>query len=288
MKPFTRFYSLFIYALSGPISTLLWATQWKAKVIRINLAAFGLSRNCGSAFLITWYFCLVRDTLRYLFGYLEAPIQVRPQDQPKLTNLGSGASLLLTAHFHHWEALASWLRKNGIVLLGSARALSSPLAQSFLDGLRRRNGVVVVSNQVLPTALAHLQSGRCFGILWDQFSKQSRHSAPLFGMPAAMDPLPEVLVRRRAPAVFVGLLLPTGVFRLIQIHPAGARLPSPSHLSRRYHRVLETVVRAYPSYWYGLCHARLKDTLHYPGGRNVSRETSPGLPTILANVSRET
>lgn len=288
MKLISSFYSLIIYAISAVISTVLWAIQWKAKIIRVNLSAFGLSPDNSAGFLFAWYFCLVRDVLRYLLGYLEVPTRIRPQDQLRLISLGSGASLLLTAHFHHWEALAAWLRKNGVDLLGSARALSSPRAQSFLEGLRRRAGVAVVSNQVLSAALKHLQGGRCFGVLWDQFSKQSRHSAPLFGIQAAMDPLPEVLVRRCAPVVFAGFLLPTGVFRLIQIHSAGKPLPFPSKLSRRYHQILETVVRAYPSYWYGLSHARLKDTLLYPGGRNVSRETSSIPKPFHANVSRET
>lgn len=238
--------------------------------------------------MLAWYFCLTRDVLRFLFGYLEVPIRIRPRDRAKLINLRSFASLLLTAHFHHWEGLAAWLGENGVSLLGSARNLSSPLAQFLLDRLRRRKGVAVVSTQVLPTALAHLKDGHCFGILWDQFSRQSRHSSLLFGAQAAMDPLPEILVRRHAPSVYVGFLLPTGVFRLVLIHSAGMPLPSPSRLSFRYHRVLETVVRAHPSYWYGLCHARLKDTLRYPGGRIVSRETSSRLEPFLSNVSRET
>lgn len=267
---------------------MLWSFRWKAGVIKTNLAVFGLPHKGIPRFLLTWYFCLTRDILRYLFGYLEVPIRVRLRDRAKLTNLGSSASLLLTAHFHHWEALAAWLRENGVFLLGSARNLSSPLAQSLLNLLRRRTGVAVVSTQVLPKALAHLKAGHCFGILWDQFSRQSRHSSLLFGMTAAMDPLPEILVRRHAPSVFVGFLLPTGVFRLVQIHFAGKALPSSSRLSYRYHRVLETVVRAYPAYWYGLCHARLKDTLDYPGGRIVSRETSSRPPSFLSNVSRET
>lgn len=103
-----------------------------------------------------------------------------------------------------------------------------------------------------------------------------------------MDPLPEVLIRRRRPAVMAGFLLPNGVLRLVPLLAAGAALPDPARLSRRYHRVLETVVRAYPTYWYGLCHARFKDTVAYPGGSRVSRETSRLPAPARSHVSRET
>ena len=281
-------YSILIYAFSALLSTFLWVGQWKAAVIRVNLAAFHLHPYLGRAFLIRWYFSLSRNLLRYLFGWLETPIQIRPRDRGKLQTLAIRPSLLLTSHFHHWEALASWLGKKGVPLLGSARPISSSLAQGFLDGLRRRSAVKVVSDRVLLTALNHLKAGRCFGILWDQFSRQSRHSTPLFGMSAAMDPLPEILVRRYSPVVIAGFLLPTGVLRLVQIHPEGRSLPSSHRLSRRYHRVLEIVVRAHPTSWYGLSHARLKDVLAYPNSRDVSRETSEPSGAFSSNVSRET
>lgn len=103
-----------------------------------------------------------------------------------------------------------------------------------------------------------------------------------------MDPLPEVLVRRYRPAVMAGFLLPDGTLRLVNLLPSGSALPDPTRLSRRYHRVLEAVVRAYPTYWYGLCHARFKDTIGYPGGRIVSRETSRQKRRVKPHVSRET
>jgi len=176
----------------------------------------------------------------------------------------------------------------GIPLLGAARPLSSHSFDFLLARLRNRTGVPVVTRNILSAALSHLQAGRCFGVLWDQYSPLRRHTSPLFGIPAAMDPLPEVLVRRRRPAVMAGFLLPDGTLRLVPLLRAGSDLDDPSLLSRRYHRVLETLIRAYPTYWYGLCHARFKDKAIYPGGRKVSRETMRPQAPSRSHVSRET
>jgi lauroyl/myristoyl acyltransferase len=247
-------------------------------------------KEAGSNWLFRfhWYRRLSRDFLCSLTGKTSLPIQFRPQDQAKFRVLQSHPSLHLTGHFHNWEALATWMVQQGVPLLGAARPLKSPLFNSLLSGYRSRTGVPVVTHDILSRALSHLRTGKCFGILWDQYSQLHRHSSPLFGKSAAMDPLPEILVQRHRPAVMAGFLLPNGIFRLVPLLAEGAALPDPSRLSRRYHRVLETVVRAHPTYWYGLCHARFKDTVAYPGGRRVSRETSrPKLPA-KPHVSRET
>jgi lauroyl/myristoyl acyltransferase len=242
----------------------------------------------GRHFRFRWCRCLARDFLDTLSSKPYPAIHVRPKDQFKFRILQSQASLFLTGHFHNWEALAAWMGQQGVPLLGAARPLQSPLFNSLLSRLRKKSGVSVVTHNILPRALSHLHSGRCFGILWDQYSKLHRHSTLLFGIPAAMDPLPEVLVRRCRPAVMAGFLLPDGMLRLVSLLPSGTALPDPALLSRRYHRVLETVVRAYPTHWYGLCHARFKDTVSYPGGRIVSRETSRQKPRAKIHVSRET
>lgn len=289
MKILSFLLVLIKYSLCPLLATLLWLSGWKARTIRINREAFGWGAGQeGPGFLFRWYLSLTRDIGRVLLRFYEFPIRVRPQDNAKLTLLLSSPTLFLTGHFHNWEALAAWMYRSGIPLLGSARALSSPRAQAWVHRLRLRNGVPVISERVLPQALAHLRAGHCFGVLWDQFSPRSLHRSSLFGLPAAMDPLPEVLVRRHRPDVLVGFLLPTGSFRLARIHAAGSPLPDPGKLSRRYHRLLEVVVRAYPTAWYGLCHARFKDVLDYGSRRNVSRETFPFPAVFQPIVSRET
>lgn len=267
---------------------MLWCIRWKARVIQINLKACGIVPRSGPFFLIGFYFNLSRYFLRFLLGHFTQPIVIRPQDTGKLKALRISPSIFLTGHFHYWEALAAWLHGNAVPILGSARPLSSSVAQKVLEGLRRRLGVPVISHSVLTHAQAHLKAGRCFGILWDQFSRQSRFSSPLFGVPAAMDPLPDILIRRYSPAVWVGFLLPDGVFRLIEIQNPGRPLSNPEKLGRRYHRLLEKVIRANPGSWYGLCHARFKDSISYASGQNVSRETFSQFRPLEAKVSRET
>lgn len=242
----------------------------------------------GRQFRFRWCRCLAQDFLDTLSSKPNPLIRLRPQDQGKFRILQSRTSLFLTGHFHNWEALAAWMGQQGVPLLGAARPLHSPLFNSLLARLRKKSGVSVVTHNILTRASSHLHSGRCFGILWDQYSNLHRHSSLLFGIPAAMDPLPEVLVRRYRPAVMAGFLLPDGTLRLVSLLPSGSALPDPTRLSRRYHRVLEVVVRAYPTYWYGLCHARFKDTIGYPGGRIVSRETSRQKTRVKPHVSRET
>jgi hypothetical protein len=56
-------------------------------------------------------------------------------------------------------------------------------------------------------------------------------------------------------------------------------------LARRYHRVLEVLVRRHPTWWYGLAHRRFKEALNLSSPAKVSRETSAGKEVM---VSRET
>jgi hypothetical protein len=102
-----------------------------------------------------------------------------------------------------------------------------------------------------------------------------------------MDPLPRFLARRIDLPVYFGVLLPGGSFRILQIAPApppyipmgeesnpeareryremegfGKWEPGEDgsvkadKLGRRYHRVLECLVKAHPTSWYGLTHRR--------------------------------
>lgn len=293
MKYLTFLLFLYKYSVCLVLATGLWCARWKTRTIRLNLKVWERSNSAptstrSNSFLFRWYLALTRDACRVLLGHHEIPLRVRPRDRRKWDRLRLSPSLFLTGHFHNWEALASWMSRSGIPLLGSARRLSSPWAEARLRKLRLRNQVPVVSEQVLPRALSHLRSGGCFGILWDQFSPYSRHTSLLFGQPATMDPLPETLVRRLAPEVFVGFLLPSGEVRIFSILPPGSSLPNPGRLSSRYHRLLELVVRAHPTHWYGLCHARFKDTLDYGSDAFVSRETLEKISASGPYVSRET
>lgn len=281
-----------LYSLGFLLGSTLWITRWKARIVFLHLESFRppfpfQSRLRREVLLFQWDFNLSLDLLRLVLGIYEKPISIRPRDVARLHHLRNNPALFLTAHFHHWEALSAWLRRNQVPVVGAARPLHHPLARRLLLLLRKRLGVRVVEENVLPFALRHLRAGKCFGLLWDQFSPQSRHWSPLFGLPAAMNPLPEILVRRCQAKVWVGFLLPDGMFRLIPLHTSDFFGGSPETLSRRYHRLLEFIIRRHPTYWYGLCHARFKGVLPYrPQVRSASVPVSGHHPLEL--VSRET
>lgn len=176
--------------------------------------------------------------------------------------------MLLTAHFQNWEAqAAAWVRQ-GIPLLGAARPLKGVIPQKILTGVRKRHGVSVVTTSVPRNALRHLRAGGCFGLLWDQHASDTVRAGRFFGQPVALNPLPFFLLERRPCPVFFGALLPDRSLRLIPlIDRFGPGWED--RLARRYHRVLETLIRRYPAHWHGILHARFKTLGAYPGHRSA-------------------
>jgi hypothetical protein len=274
--------------LTFALAVFLWLLRWKSAILSRNLALLGLDPQAMGPGFFRWYYRIARNFLGVFVGRSGIAIRLRARDQAKLRILQKHSSVFLTGHFHNWEALATWMVGQGIPLLGAARPLASPVFDRLLSRLRSRRGVPVVTRNILSQALAQVRAGYCFAILWDQYSTLSRHSSPFFGIPAAMDPLPEILIRRHCPNVLTGFLLPDGTFRLITLSRESERLIDPRRLSRRFHRVLECLVRRHPTYWHGLCHARFKDSVAYPGGRKVSRETLGLRARSDRYVSRET
>jgi KDO2-lipid IV(A) lauroyltransferase len=180
----------------------------------------------------------------------------------------SGPSLLLTAHFHNWEILGGALRRLGVPLLASAKPLRNARADFLLRRLRQRLGLPVTSSGWPRAALRHLDSGGCFALLWDQHSPDSDSAGRFFGRPVLLNPLPVFLLRHRACPVYFGVLLPGGTLRLVPLlREIGGDWEQ--RLARRYHRVLETLIRRHPHHWYGFFHARFKNLGPYPGLRAV-------------------
>lgn len=276
-----RLYGGYLRLLSLPLALLLYIGGWKKAVLRSNLECCGFSVPG-----FRWRFCLhvSLDFLRFLHGKYELPIRVRCRDQIKLNKLKSHSSLFLTAHFHHWEWMGAWLTRGGVPLLSAARPLKHPGSELFLGRLRERLGVAVVQKNVPRRALLHLDSQGCFALLWDQRVARSDVRAPLFaGKDLMLDPLPCFLIRHRPVPVWFGTLLPDGTFRLLLLSSSPSRLLSdPNRLARRYHRVLEILIRRHPTWWYGMAHRRFLDPSI---GGSVSRETS-ARPEVM--VSRET
>lgn len=252
-------YNLYLRLFSLGLGLPLYIGGWKRRVIALN------RRLCGPASpFLRLRLCLhaAHDFGRMLHGVYGRPIRVRSRDLPKLKILKDFPSLFLTAHFHHWELLGAWMIREGIPLLCAARPMAFPPAQRLLSFLRRRMRLPVVEHGIPRRAIRHLEQGGCFALLWDQRVSQSAVGAQLFGIRLAMDPLPPFLAAHRNPGIWFGVLLPSGTFRLLLLSPGSRLHPlSPDRLARRYHRVLEILIRRHPSWWYGMAHRRFRDAL---------------------------
>lgn len=293
-------YSWYLGTLSIPMILILLILRWKKSRIVTNARLCKLEPSL--LFRIRFYQGACFDFLKLLHGNYGRTILARPRDESKLRTLKSSPSLLLSAHFHNWELMGSWLTiVRGIPLLSAAQPLKHPASQFGLEQIRKRTQVPVISRNIPRSALRHLESGKTFGILWDQFSNRGETLAPLFGHLLRMDPLPPFLMLKSRAPVFVGALLPNGHFRIVQIYRGDwNRYPisdpgsvgrqslnraSADRLARRYHKVLEILIRANPWCWYGLAHRRFKDQVSYEIVGSVSRETPSRTPVL---VSRET
>jgi len=203
-------------------------------------------------------------------GRLPEP-RLHPRSRAGLEALRGGPSLLLTAHFENWEAQAAAWGRLGVRLLGAARPLKGRAANLLLSRVRARHGIRVVSTAVPRAALRHITPtpafpGGCFGLLWDQHAPDSTRPGTFFGEPVSLNPLPFFLLAHRPCPVFFGVLLPGGTLRLVPL----LRRFDPGwedRLARRYHRVLETLIRRHPTHWFGALHARFKMTRVYEGHR---------------------
>lgn len=274
-------YSLYLQILAIPMVLLLFLSGWKKTHILANARLCGLHPT--SLFRLRFYHGACLDLLKLLHGNYGRPILSRPRDEGKLESLRSGPALFLSAHFHNWELMGSWLTLNsGIPLLSAALPLKHAASHTGLEWIRKRTGVPVIAKAITRTALRHLQSGKSFGMLWDQSPSRSDLTSPFFGHRVRMDPLPSFLALKSRAPVFFGAMLPGGRFRIVKIlkaassHPASlvtGSNPDPVasdlaqaaalRLARRYHRVLQVLVRAYPWCWYGLAHRRFKDQIDY-------------------------
>lgn len=290
-------YKLYLLTLALPLVTALIIIGWKRETLDGNAKICGLAPGLG--FRLRIYLAMATDLLRFLHGHYGSPITVRPRDAAKMERLRSGPSLLVTAHFHNWELMGAWLTHQGIPLLSAARPMAQGFSHSLLMRLRNRNRMQVLFTDIPRRALRHIQGGGCFGLIWDQRAPVSRVRSPLFGRTLGMDPLPRFLIRHASVPVYFGVLLPGGRFRLFQIAAPregtpDSRKPPPSlrltfgaqanraeanpeqsrdseweilpeesfKVGRRYHRILECLVRAHPTSWYGLTHRRF---LQSPG-----------------------
>jgi lauroyl/myristoyl acyltransferase len=273
--------ALFLEILMAAIfAPLLWASGFRRRVIRRNLQLMRWRRDPFLRWRLTFH--AARD-LTALFLTSPPRYRIHPRSRMNLAAMRKGPSILLTAHFHNWEWLGSALRREGVPILAAAKPLRAAWAEQWLLHLRARIGVPTVSGAVPRAAIRHLKLGGCFAFLWDQHAPGSEYSGEFFDTPARMNPLPLFLLARCPCPVYFGILLPGGNVRLLSLLSRFEEYRE-EQLIRRYHRVLEILVRARPEFWYGFFHARFKNIAFYPGHRNagissgVFARSNPALP----------
>jgi lauroyl/myristoyl acyltransferase len=269
---FSAAYRLPPVAFSALLATLFYLSGIRRSIVDRNFDLMGLHQPPFFRWKLAFH--LFQDAFSLFLSRAAPNPRLSQRSQAHLATLRRGPSLLLAAHFHNWEAQASVLTRLGVPLLGAARPLAAPWAERLLRALRARHSVPVVHEAVPRRALRHLRAGGCFGFLWDQHSPASLKGNPepgtFFGRPVSLNPLPLVLLENESCPVYFGIWLPGGELRLV---PLGARLHEPfdesarARLERRYHRVLEVLVRRHPQYWYGFLHARFKTLGAYRGHR---------------------
>lgn len=298
----SRLKAAVIHGLAPGLALVFAVSGVRARVLRQNFAIMRWPRRRLGPFWPLLYrfrlgFHLVRALLTLVLpgGLPAARLHLR--SRAHLDVLRGGPSLLLTAHFGNWEAQAAAWGRLGVNLVGAARPLRSRSAHAGLARLRAWHGIRVVTTSVPRTALRHLASPPkkrsettaspsppsaatpgCFGLLWDQHAPDSPHAGRFFGEPVSMNPLPFFLLERCPCPVHFGVLLPDGTLRLIPLlAPARMRRAGwERRLERRYHRVLETLIRRHPAHWHGMLHARFKLTRPYAGHRG--RPSPPSFP----------
>jgi hypothetical protein len=180
-------YRFYVGVGSLLLALALYIVGWKKAVLKENALRCGLAVPC---FRFRWYTHVASDFLRLIHSSYGRPIRTRPQDQDKLKNLKSTASLFLTAHFHHWELMGGWLVKQGIPLLSAARPMSQAWAQFLLSYVRSRLTSRTVESNMARKALSHLDQKGCFALLWDQRASGSQVRAPSSEFPWGWIPYP--------------------------------------------------------------------------------------------------
>lgn len=247
-----------IRCLAFPIASLLFLCRWKSRQLKVNWIYCNIKPSDSLRFRL--YFNAAIDGLELILNEYHHEILSRPQDKTKLLALKTKPCLFLSAHFHNWELMGSWLVvSQGVPLLSVALPLKNRLAHFFLNWLRSRTGVRVISERVPQLALRQLEEHKSFGMLWDQFPSAKNFSSTFFKNPVRMDPLPTFLYTQTHAAVFFGALLPSGTFRIINL----GRPIHPEKIAVRYNRVLEILISQNPASWYGFTHRRFKDVLPY-------------------------
>lgn len=173
--------------------------------------------------------------------------------------IASGSGLILVAgHIGNWELAGTYVASRGVPVDVIVRRMANPLFDSYLNAIRLKLGMTVVYDHEavrrIPRALA---AGRAIGMLADQAGKGiAAIYVPFFGRPARTPHGPAVFaLRGDVPMVFATAVRePSGLYRMrfdpVEFEKTGQRDDDVEQLVRRYTRMLEDLIRAYPEQYF--------------------------------------
>lgn len=208
---------------------------------------------------------------------LRLPLIQTPEDAVSLLQIDARAFLartresgkgavLVSAHFGNWELLGIGL----CLLVSPATVVAKKLKNSEVDGLvnkwrSMRGNRVVYKKQALREGIRTLRSGGIMSILADQSDPNGGFFMDFLGRRTSVFVGPAYLALKTGVPLFVIMCRRNGSgryiaeFEEVQTSDLGDGKEDAEELARRYTRVLERYIRAYPEEWFWV-HNRWKRT----------------------------
>jgi Kdo2-lipid IVA lauroyltransferase/acyltransferase len=166
--------------------------------------------------------------------------------------------LLATGHQGNWELMGAAVAAHGLPFSAYVGRQHNPIADGFVNGLRRRVGIETVTKQAaMRGMLRALQAGRVLTILSDQHFSRNRYFVRFFGRPVSIAPgLASLMLHTGAPAMFAETWR-VGRFRYrTRFAPLPAPAPSGNEeldllrIGQRFFDTLEAAVRRHPEQYF--------------------------------------
>jgi len=166
--------------------------------------------------------------------------------------------LLATGHQGNWELMGGAVAAKGYPFAAYVGRQHNPIADAFVNGLRRRVGIETVPKQAaMRGMLRALNGGRILTILSDQHFSRNRYFVNFFGRPVSIAPgLASLMLHTGAPAVFAETWR-VGRFRYrTRFAPLPAPPPSGNEeldllrIGQTFFDMLEDAVRRHPEQYF--------------------------------------
>ncbi len=200
------------------------------------------------------FFWLQRARAERLDELVVFPEEVR-QSLQDLRERGRGG-ILISAHFGNWELLGRILTARGFPLSVVARDSDDPLQAGFVNSIRARGGMGIISRgEPASRMLEVLRRNEFLGILPDQNTVSDPVFVPFFGRLASAAPGVALLAIRSGSPVVPGFVTRTPGGWRVDTYPE-VPVPDSGPLKERilqvtaaYTAVIEEQIRRHPEQW---------------------------------------